>query len=265
MKITNYIFLLLFIIVGLFSCSKEEPPSPLQNQIIDDSLFSQYVNYDFPMEIYLPAEYETNKNLPIVYLLEGVKVAQSTGEKFIDVVVGTMNNVGLKAILVAVGDRSGVERELDFLAPGCLGSEQGFSNYYNFVTKELIPYIDNNYSNDHSRRTLIGHSHGGNFVNNLLFREDPNNILFYGYISVDPSECDFSTWEEGVNKMNLPNDAIVKLHISEARYNLEPLNDLFKAKNFPWLFIDFVKYPDEDHVSVARPSIRKGLKFIYGI
>ena len=248
------------------SCNKDddeiiEPTA--KDERIDDVIYSEYVGDEYPMKIFLPKEYEENKNLPVVYLLDGLLSSPLDGVVFFDQVVGSIQHIGLKAILVAVGDETGVDREIDFLAQGCLGSEQGFGNFFNFITKELVPYIDSKYENNQSARTLIGFSHSGNFAYNAFFRENPDDIIFHGYIAVDPSECDPTTYEEHLNHMDFPAGTNLKIHLSQAQHDVEELYDLMLAKDFPWLTIDFKDYPDEDHVSVSVPSIRRGLDFIY--
>ena len=263
-----FITCLSFILLNL-SCNKEDdsmdPSDGATNQTVDDTLYSQSVLYDYPLRIFIPKEYETDKNLPIVYLLDGLLPSPLDNVIFYDEVVGSMQNIGLKAILVAVGDRTGVDREIDFLAQGCLGTEEGFNNFLSFLTQELVPYIDNKYESDHSKRTLIGHSHAGNFAINAFIREAPNNIIFHGYVSVDPSECDNAILEGHIDNMDFPDNANIKFHLSQAQFDVEAVYNLLNEKDFPWLYLDFEDYPNENHISVTRPSIRKGLKFIYGI
>lgn len=258
----------LFTIAINYSCEKAdgmEPISEAKDQRIEDKLFSQYTLDSFPMKIFIPREYENDKNLPVVYLLDGLLPSPLDNVVFFDEVVGSMQKIGLKAILVAVGDKRGVAREEDFLGQGCRGTVIGFDNFFNFLTKELVPYIDSKYESDPTKRTLIGHSHGGNFAYNAFFNEDPNNIIFRGYLAVDPTECDNNVLIERIDNMDFPSDARMKIYLSEVDYDVEKVYNFLKDKDFPWLFMDFERYPDENHVSVTRPSIRKGLQFIYGI
>ena len=240
-----------------------EPIPVATDKMVDDTLFSQNVFYNYPMKIFIPKEYEDDKNLPIVYLLDGLLAGPVDGVVFFDNVVASLKNVGLKAILVAVGDKTNVSREIDFLAAGCFGSNQGFGNFFNFITKELVPYIDGKYESDQSKRTLIGFSHGGNFAYNAFFRENPNNIIFHGYISVDPSKCDSETIKGHLDNMQFSENTNLKIHFSQATSDVEPIYNLIAERDFPWLISDFQDYPNDTHTSVITPAIRKGLRFIY--
>jgi predicted alpha/beta superfamily hydrolase len=239
-----------------------------KDQEISVSIESVNIGEAYPIKILLPKEYETDKNLPVVYLLDGLTVnpGNNNGPIFFQELVSYAHDVGLNAILVAVGDNKGAERARDYLASGCGGNDDGFVNFYKFINKELVPYFDEKYESDHTARTLIGVSHAGNFTNNVLFREVQDSIIFHNFISVDPSNCALSYFQERLDSMDLPVDANLKIHISQAE---DPaagiLNDLFEEKDFPFLEVDYIFYENEDHYSVADPSIRQGLKFVYGL
>lgn len=238
------------------------------DQVISASIESANIGEAYPIKILLPKEYETDKNLPVVYLLDGLTAnpGRPNGPIFFQDLISYANNVGLNAILVAVGDQVGLKRERDFLASGCGGNDDDFGKFYKFINKELVPYIDEKYESDHTARTLIGVSFSGNFTYNVLFREVQDSIIFHNFISVDPSNCSLSYFQEHLDSMDLSVEANLKIHISQAE---DPtagiLNDLFEEKDFPFLEVDYNFYENEDHYSVANPSIQRGLKFIYGL
>jgi predicted alpha/beta superfamily hydrolase len=239
------------------------PPAP-RDQVIEIIINSDHVGETYPVHILIPGEYEENKNLPVVYLLDGL--LEFDGETNFEDVTFSMSAIGLNAILVGVGDNTGAARSRDFLAGGCSGgSDDGFNNFYNFITTELVPYIDERYESDHNARTLIGYSHGGNFSYNAFFRGNPEDIIFHNFISGDPSSCQMGVYEAHVDNMNFPADTNLKLYISEAEFSVEELYDLLVAKDFPWLEIQLDEFPNETHYSAFQPTIRKGLSFIYDL
>lgn len=54
--------------------------------------------------------------------------------------------------------------------------------FKDFITKELVPYIDKTYRTTNFK-TIIGHSYTANFVNYFLMDEEP---IFQGYIAISP-------------------------------------------------------------------------------
>jgi len=245
-----------------------DPIPPAKDQEISASLYSVDIGEAYPIKILLPKEYETDKNLPVVYLLDGLTVnpGNTNGPIFFQDLVSYANDVGLNAILVAVGDKLGSERSRDYLPSGCDGNDDDFGNFYEFINKELVPFIDERYESDHTARTLIGVSWAGNFTFNVLFREVQDSIIFHNFISVDPSICSLSYFQERLDSMDFPDDANLKIHISQAEDpTAGTLNDLFVEKDFPFLEVDYNFYENESHYSVQDPSIRQGLRFIYGL
>ena len=55
--------------------------------------------------------------------------------------------------------------------------------YHEFITQELIPFIDTHFRADPKRRILSGMSLGGAFVVTSLFLEAPDTLYFSDYIS----------------------------------------------------------------------------------
>src|SRR6185437_3262107 len=85
---------------------------------------------------------------------------------------------GLRAIIVGIGNYE--RRSTDYLLPGA-------TNYYGFVTTELIPYVEKHYRASPSNRTLSGHSYGGLFAGLAMLMDRPGNRYFTNFISLDGS------------------------------------------------------------------------------
>src|SRR6185437_4780651 len=78
MKTMNYKAALLLIVLGLASCSKNEPPPAPDHprltpavKMIDVSFRSAALNRDMPYRAILPVTIAANRKLPVVYLLHG--------------------------------------------------------------------------------------------------------------------------------------------------------------------------------------------------
>jgi len=64
----------------------------------------------------------------------------------------------------------------------------GGQKFYHFITDELLPKIDDSYSVDKDRRTLLGHFFGGNFsLLALLTQVEDKRNDFSGFVSASPS------------------------------------------------------------------------------
>ncbi len=142
--------LCLFIMVLSSGCTADEEPPVNPNptgptgpsdQVINVSLFSTNIGEEYPTRIFIPKEYVDTKDLPIVYATDGL--FEINGIINYDDVLNAVRASGVIAIIVAVGDKTGVERSKDFLAEGCLsGDGNSFNNYYKFISQEVVSYID---------------------------------------------------------------------------------------------------------------------------
>ncbi|WP_424351616.1 alpha/beta hydrolase, partial [Lutimonas sp.] len=139
--------------------------------------------------ISLPDSYndssEVDKKYPIIILLDGYTHFQ-TASGIVHFMSSNRNRNYLmpESIIIAIEN---VDRERDFTVtkiktkrPNTMG---GGRNFLDFIEKELISYIDENYRTEPSR-TLVGHSLGGLLTLNSYMDK---NSIFNAYISVDPS------------------------------------------------------------------------------
>ncbi len=227
------------------------PPAPEQ-QKIKTSLTSEFVSESYPLNIYLPAAYESNKNLSVLYLLDGTLL--------FDHILLARADVGLDVIIVGIGDHAAngeqIKRQRDYKQKGCgaTATNDGFLNFYKFVTEEVVPYIDENYENDHAARSLLGYSMAGSFTTVAMFMEDPENVMFHGFIAIDPGigcRADFFD-EMHDNFSKVPEN--IKFHYSQSNENdIIWLNEFIEGKSYPFLDNDYKVYENEDHESVFAP------------
>ena len=254
------LFSLMAFIIGCDNERNEADASQEMNDtIIGTTIYSDFVQEDYPLLIYLPPKFESKIDLPVIYLTDGASLFNR--------LVQSNKEIGFEAIVVGIGDQ-GNNRGRDFLSGDCGGEESdGFLNFYNFITQELVPYIDDNYDNNHNYRSLVGHSLGGSFAALALFMEDPDNALFYRFLSIDPAfYCDSDELDVFLQKRNLERVEIFRLFHSQS-FQLESkwFNDYLNSKNFSWIETRFRNYETEDHVSVVIPSFKNGMKFIYDL
>ncbi len=279
-SILIFIIIIAVILITTGCSSGDDPtpptPSPPANsgpttgqatdQTLDRSLTSNYNSETYPLKIFLPAAYETDKNLPVIYLTDGLFLFETLKQK--------SKEIGLQAIIAAIGDKEGADRIRDYSPDFCGGIPgNGFENYYNLITKQLVQFVDSNFENDHSARSLIGYSFGGRFAVAALFMENPEAVIFHGSIAVDPAICGGDSFSGLINELD---SLIVSANSAESfklfrtrSIEFEPngFNEYMEAReiDLPWFEFDFMELPNEDHESVVGPSFVAGLKYVYDV
>lgn len=243
----------------------DDTPGPL-DQVINTVITSDFIGETYPLNIFLPAGYET-KNLPVLYILDG--------KMYFEDLITWQSNIGLEAIIVGIGDHA-FQGNFDLLGrdylPGLIynGTTGGHLNFYNFLTEEVVPYIDANYENNHEARTLIGHFTAGLFTNFSVLNKAPENQIFSGFLSINAEILNSDILRDMAENLSYSTDAKnIKLHISQVSSSTkaEWFNDLLLEQEFPWLDIDLYTFEDENtgafNPAIVEPSIKKGLQFIY--
>ncbi len=124
------------------------------------SLGSQFLAGSFNIQVYLPANYSTDRSYPTVYFQDGSDYL----------------NLGRARIVLdnLIHDEEIEELIAVFVDPRDRGAEYAHGdriNYQRFFIEELIPYMDDNYrtSQDRMDRAVIGDSWGGNIAGLISF------------------------------------------------------------------------------------------------
>lgn len=141
-----------------------------------DSITSGITDTNYPINIYLPASYESsNRDFPVLYVTDAEW-------RYLDV-RHEVERRQIQVIIIGIGnsDREPLgRRAIDYLLPGSL-------DYYQFLSNELLPYIESMYRISPENRSIFGHSYGGLLISSILFMEDPSEPFFHNYIAADPS------------------------------------------------------------------------------
>jgi predicted alpha/beta superfamily hydrolase len=225
-----------------------------------------YDNYIYPVKIYLPKSYETNINLPVIYVLDG--------KLSFDLVINEIQN-STDAIVVAFGDFAYEEQWLrrweDLMPEGinCHNVNGKYQDFYDFITKELIPYIDNKYNNNNTSRTLFGHSSAGLFTLVSMFMEDTQNVTFNNFIAGDPElACNPAYFYEMLKDNDFPVVAKkFKFYLALSGDGdidaVRQFSDAIKAKEYPWLTFKYEEFINESHLGVTDDLFRSALRFVF--
>ena len=275
---TQSIKQLMIAFVGIIIFGVQTICAQQNNDIIAGHKFiinSTILNEDRTILISLPDSYkassEENKKYPIMILLDGYTHFKTAA--------GIVNFMGsdrsgnrfiLETIIVAIEN---IDRERDFTVtkirtkrPNTMG---GGKNFLNFIEKELIPYVEKNYSTE-THRILVGHSLGGLLTLNAYM---DGNSLFDAYISIDPSIW----WDEQMMTEKVDTISTIalkkKLFIAtanqgEASYirnkkRHDALYALMKKRAIGSLNVKIKYYDSESHRSVPLIALYEGLKYLY--
>jgi len=155
-------------------------------------LFSKAVNDSFSIFVRLPKNYENNKGrkYKTIYMLDA--------NLYFSYVNDSLDNTsGIQPILLGIGysnfGKMDSLRNRDYTYPLALASDSfnisgGGDRFYEFINKELVPYIDSAYRTDKTCRTLMGHSLGGYFTLYALYRDlERGSSIFKNYVAASPS------------------------------------------------------------------------------
>ena len=208
---------LVIVFFCIIICGVQAVFAQQNNDIIIGSKFiinSSILDEDRTCLISLPDSYndssEEKKNYPIMILLDGyTHFKTAAGIVHFMSSDRNRNHFMPETIIIAIEN---VDCERDFTVtkiktkrPNTMG---GGRNFLNFIDKEQVPYVDNNYRTE-PYRILAGHSLGALLTLNSYMDE---NSLFNAYISIDPSIW----WDEQM--MTEKVDAISPLALKKKLY-----------------------------------------------
>jgi uncharacterized protein len=233
-------------------------------------IYSKILNEKRPLLIATPANYDQeSERYPVLYLLDGDE------ENFVHVagIVQFLTESERIPPLLIVGIAN-TERTRDLTPHTEVESEIRFHKknggadaFLEFMSKELIPYIDQHYRT-RPYKLLVGHSLGGLFA---VYALTSNPKLFNAYIAIDPTLSwnnqsvlsKAETLFKGTRELN----ADLYMTATDeggpalgAVLRLCGLLDEKTPKGFRWTF---KQLPGETHISIPHQSIYSGLDNIF--
>ena len=233
-----------------------------QKQVIHSNI----LNEDRSYQIYLPASYHwaLNRSYPVLYVLDGesnflhtvgsVSFLSSQGEIPELIVVAITSTVRIR-------DYTQTDWSSHWIGGG------GAKNFKSFLSRELIPIIENNYRAN-SFRILAGHSAAGQFA---LYTLASELSLFNAYFAISPD----LTWDNHLPQRSLEESfshtdslkAFLYFAWSDdfggALADDQKLLETFETKppkGFRWVGKGF---PDETHVSIPLLAQIDALRQLY--
>jgi predicted alpha/beta superfamily hydrolase len=294
-----------FIVCYLISCKQKEKPECAviaKDQIVIgtlDSLYSNILDESRELWIHIPESAKNSSSnkikYPVLYLLDGPSTFSS--------VTGIVEHLSRNFIvpeMIIVGITN-TNRTLDLTPPkvghGSIISKNGIQNpsgggniFFDFIEKELTPYIEKNYPAT-KHRTFVGHSLGGLSVINALVNRQ---VLFNNYIAIDPSlwwdKRSFINVADSILSVNKFDNRALYLGVANTlEPGMEPKLDIDKIRNddipespstfhiksilqfansleikkdnnllFEWKY-----YPKDNHGSIPLITEYDGLRFLF--
>ena len=233
-------------------------------QIKIENFDSRILNSTRNIKIKLPNNYNSEDNLkhPIVIVLDGdylfnPVVGQTDFQTYFDDMPGSII-VGVMHDNYRFNDT--YHDEVSGL-PINLGAD-----FYEFIGKELIPYIDGNY-NTSKFRIVVGHDLTANFMTSFLLKDQP---LFQAFVNISPDFVgDMS--ENIVNRMEwLKEDTIFYMATSSdddksIKKNVLQVNaEINKIEN-EHLSYYFDEFEEASHFSLATRGIARAFEKMFNI
>ena len=232
-------------------------------RIISASIDSQRTGYTYPIMIYVPASYDTgNDSYATIYALDGDANFTATGTRF-DNLRNILMARGSKAILIGIGGT--VRRQTDFNFPGAYP-------YHDFITVELMPFVEARFRSDASKRILSGLSTGGSFAATALFIEAPKQLFFSHFISDEgafwqqPDVVAALEQQMFDATMGAVPATLILAHSSLTGTNYQVVNNLYRtmaARPYRGLQLLETSFP-LDHVGTDNPSFEDAIARILG-
>ena len=238
-------------------------------------LYSEGLQEDRTFMVSLPDSYDltssSHKTYPVLIVLDGdayFKSASATVQFLSSRRNG--NYLMPETIVVAI---SNVDRERDFTATKIemvrKNKTGGGDRFLEFLEKELIPYLDQNYRTE-PFRTLAGHSLGGLITMHAYLKE---NSLFNAYISMDPSIW----WEEemlnskvtSISEQSLRNSLFIatanngEAWVAKNKPKHDKIYELLEEISEEKLNAEIKYYENERHRSVPLIALHDGLRSVY--
>lgn len=231
-----------------------------RNQAIEIS--SSYLDENRQISIYLPGDYAHSKTkYPVLYLTDGgthlqhasAAVDYHSGPGTIpDIIVVAIHNI----------DRT---RDLSPVHLERFPTSGGAEKFLNFLSKELMPYMDKNYRTA-GFNILLGHSLGGTFIAYTLL-EEPE--LFDAFLAVSPylmyaDNLMVKKSSEKLKPFKKTKYFYMTVGNEEAYFDpLEEYASLMKEKAGESVQFRYVKMLEENHATTPYLSVFLGLRFIF--
>ncbi|MDX2360882.1 MAG: alpha/beta hydrolase-fold protein [Crocinitomicaceae bacterium] len=260
--------LILFLSVSIFANAHDENnPITIGEQV---EYHSVILNEDVLLDIHLPNDYSKKNKYPVLYLLDG-EFFFSQAVSIVDYLSDNkyvQKSLIPKFIIVGITTK---DRNKDFtptLQIDRFPTSGKAENFLKFITEELFPYVENNYSIN-NKRLLTGWSLGGLFTTYCYIN---HSDLFDYYLAVSPS-----LWWDNMLMTQQLTEAISENKLSQKKYTITigaleagHMPKSIKESFLPVIlkavdtnYFSFIEIEDESHDFTPLLAFYKGLQSIF--
>jgi len=238
-----------------------EQPPPATSRVVTDTITSAKTGATYPIDIYLPASYDGGSaSYPVIYAMDGDAIFNPPGSRFANF-KDILDKRGTQAILVGIGGSS--RREQDYTLPGA-------RPYHEFLTLELVPFIETRYRADVKKRLLTGLSLSGSMTGIALFLEGASgNLVFTDFLSFesafDYQEAEYQGLEQQMHDAlggrPLPATLILTHCSNPDECNSRPVEAMYnrmQARGYEGLSLTESTYPTT-HTQADIPSFTEAI------
>jgi len=207
-------------------------------------------------KIFLPASYESNKDLPAIYLIDFTEQQYKLAtDEFEKVIAGVEQIQGFDALVVTLEEHPDIDAK-----------PQAFQEYYD-VFKNMTSYVDGRYTKNTSR-TFIGKGSEAGIVLMTLFLENSETSVFDNFIATDSPGSFNSAVMNMMEKDDFPKKKLnKKLHFSFSVSNdyddCTKLINVINEAQYPWLKFESVEYANSNYENTYPVSFAAGIKYIF--
>ncbi len=285
MKINNLLIILVLLQIRLIG-----QESMQTNKISIGETFeiqSSILNEKRMIYVYVPQSVwgmdKITSNLPVIYVLDGESQFNQTAATVDFLSIATNGNDFIPRSIVVGIPNTNRTRDLTPRKDEKFEMSGGGPHFLDFITKELIPYIDSTYQTaNHS--TIIGHSFGGLMTFEALLKKRDS---FDNYIAIDPgfglaNQTYLNEVIDTLNQTNLSKENVffaIANNLPEVVSQNETLTDTsqlirnfvipnekfnkaYEADNWN-LNIKIKYYPEENHYSIPHQATYDALRELY--
>ena len=208
-------------------------------------------------KIHLPPAYDTDDNLPAIFLIDFKEQHWPTiaTDEFDKVIAGVLGIPDFEALVVSLDGTADIDDQI-----------ADFEEYFE-IYKNMAAYVDEYYTNN-EHRTFIGRGSEAGIILFSLFTKDQESSIFSNYIVTDPNGPWNQRTFQKINNNSVPNNLIgKKLHFSFSTTNdrdqcLTIINAIEEA-DYPWLEFEAIEYADIDFDNAYPRAFADGLKFVF--
>ena len=210
--------LLLFIFfLSSFSFLAQDSDSII-NKNIYDKIYSAKLNSDREITIQLPRDYDLDneKRYPLFIVFDG--------DYLFEVVSGNVDYMSFwgdipEAIVVGINQIDSRYNDTSVLDNINFTPISTTANFFEFVTQELLPYINQKYRTTNFR-VAVGHERTANFINFFLIKKVP---IMNGYIVVSPKYTD--KMKEYVSEYLMYSNENIYYYLSTSGEDFQSISD----------------------------------------